>query len=61
MNVVAVTQKGFKKEENEVNYEDNEQQGVNNLTNDVKNDILDNQNQLSNVEPSLPSNENDDE
>lgn len=50
-----------KKEENEVNYEDNEQQGVNNLTNDVKNDILDNQNQLSNVEPSLPSNENDDE
>ena len=50
-----------KKEENEVNYEDNEQLGVNNLTNDVKNDILDNQNQLSNVEPSLPSNENDDE
>lgn len=48
-------------EENDGDLEENAVQGVNNLTNDVKNDILDNQNQLSNVEPSLPSNENDDE
>lgn len=47
-------------EENDGDLEENAAQGLNNLTNDTKNDILDNQIQLSGDEPGMPNDENDD-
>lgn len=47
-------------EENDGDLEENAVQGLNNLTNDTKNDILDNQIQLSGDEPGMPNDENDD-